>query len=90
MRLYERKLKDLETALGEDHNLVVLSGKVPGEQGNGQLPRLIREYQKELREQAQELGAHIYAEKPGHLRLRVEDLWEEWQATKAAPRAAAG
>ena len=86
MEVYEKRLKDLETALGEDHNLVVLHGKVLVEPEIGQLPRLIRKYQKKLRDNALELGEHIYEEEPGHFSRRVQHLWDDWQATKTAAR----
>ena len=89
MQIYEKRLKDLETALGEDHNLVVLHGKVLAEPEIGQLPRLIRKYQKELRDNALALGEHIYEEKPGHLSRRIQQLWDGWQATKTAGAKAA-
>lgn len=89
MRMYEKRLKDLETALGEDHNLVVLHGKVLVEPEIGQLPRLIRKYQKELRDNALDLGAHIYEEKPGHFSRRVQQLWDGWQSTKTTGAKAA-
>jgi CHAD domain-containing protein len=86
IEVYEKRLKDLETALGEDHNLVVLHGKVLVEPEIGQLPRLIRKYQKELRDNALDLGEHIYEEKPGHLSRRLQHLWDDWQSTKTAAR----
>jgi CHAD domain-containing protein len=72
MRVYEKSLKDLETYLGEDHNLVVL-GKQPE---IGPLVRLIRKYHRELRGSAFALGEHIYQEKPGQFTRRVERLWD--------------
>jgi CHAD domain-containing protein len=89
IEIYEKRLKELETALGEDHNLVVLHGKVLVEPEIGRLPRLIRKYQKELRDNALDLGEHIYEEKPGHFSRRVQHLWDVWQSTKTAGAKAA-
>jgi len=86
IEVYEKRLKDLETVLGEDHNLVMLREKVRAEPGIGQLPRLISKYQRELRDNALKLGEHIYEEKPGHLGRRIQHLWEGWQSTKTAAR----
>lgn len=84
MRVYEKRLKDLETALGEDHNLVVLHGKVRVETEIGQLPRLIRKYQKELRDNALALGEHIYEEKPRRFTGRMRRMWDAGEAAGLA------
>lgn len=89
IREYEKSLKDLETALGEDHNLVVLHEKVQPDPEIGRLPRLIRRYQKELRGNALALGEHIYEEKPGNFARRIQRLWDDFRSlstTKTAAR----
>ena len=89
IRVYEKSLKDLETALGEDHNLVVLDEKVLADPEIGHLPRLIRRYQRELRANALALGAHVYEEKPGHFTRRIQRLWDDspsLSTTKTAAR----
>ncbi|MGC9950785.1 MAG: CHAD domain-containing protein [Bryobacteraceae bacterium] len=90
MPAYERRLKDLETWLGEDHNLVVLQERVMAEPGfYGQKPeialfvRLIGKYRKELRANALALGGRIYHEKPGNFTRRIE---RQWDATRTAAR----
>jgi CHAD domain-containing protein len=82
MPAYERRLKDLETCLGEDHNLVVLQERVmaePGFYGSeleiALLVKLIGKYHQELRENALALGARIYQETPGHFTRRLEHLF---------------
>jgi CHAD domain-containing protein len=72
MRVYEKSLKDLETCLGEDHNLVVLS-KQPE---IGELVRLIRKYHQELRDNAFAVGERIYEEKPSRFTNRIARLWD--------------
>jgi len=83
MPAYERRLKDLETWLGEDHNLVVLQETVMAEPGFfGPAPeirlfaKLIGKYRKELRGDALALGARIYGHKPGHFTRRIQRQWD--------------
>jgi len=87
MRAYEKSLKDLETCLGEDHNLVILREKVladPAFYGSGEevrlLAGLIGQYHKELRDNALSLGARTYEEKPREFTRRMQHLWEVWEA----------
>jgi CHAD domain-containing protein len=94
MQAYEKSLKDLETCLGEDHNLVILREKVlaaPAFYGSGEevglLARLIGRYHKELRGNALALGARIYEEKPREFTRRMQHRWEAWEADpKSEPR----
>jgi CHAD domain-containing protein len=92
MPAYERRLKDLETWLGEDHNLVVLEKKVMAEPGfYGREPeialfvKLIRKYHRELRGDALALGARIYGEKPRQFSRRMRRMWDARQAQRATP-----
>jgi hypothetical protein len=92
MPAYERRLKDLETWLGEDHNLVVLQEKVMAEPGfYGRQPeialfvKLIGKYHKELRGNALALGKRIYDEKPRQFARRMRRMWDAGQAQKATP-----
>jgi CHAD domain-containing protein len=73
MQEYEKSLKDLETALGDEHNLVVLRQQP----GIGPLNGLIRKYRGELRDRALALGERIYDAKPSHFTRRVRCLWDE-------------
>lgn len=86
MDAYEKSLKDLETWLGEDHNLTVLRDKIavePGFYGKQQdialVFDLISRYQKELREKALPLAERIYEEKPREFMRRIKRLWNIWQ-----------
>ena len=92
MPAYERRLKDLETWLGEDHNLVVLEEKVMAEPGfYGREPeialfvKLIRKYHRELRGNALALGERIYDEKPRQFTRRMRRMWDARQAQRATP-----
>lgn len=86
MRAHEKSLKELETCLGEDHNLTILREKVladPASYGAGAeiglLLKLIRRHHKELRANALALGARIYEEKPRQFTRRMQHLWDAWQ-----------
>jgi CHAD domain-containing protein len=76
LRAHEQSLKELESHLGEDHNLVVLREKVAAEPDAGPLLRLIRKYHGELRAKAFALGERIYDEKPSHFTERIQRLWD--------------
>jgi CHAD domain-containing protein len=84
---YEASLKDVETWLGDDHNLVLLRDlliREPDLFGNTKsielVADLIEKQQKELRANAESLGGRIYQEKPRHLARQMRRLWEEWHS----------
>lgn len=86
MPAYERRLKDLETWLGEDHNMVVLEERVRAEPFYyGKAPeialfvKLIGRYHKELRGDALALGARIYGAKPRQFTSRMRRMWDAGQ-----------
>lgn len=81
-KAYEKNLKDLETWLGDDHNLVVLREKISsdpivyGSQQDVDLfLELIGKQQRELRHSAVTLGNQIYHDKPGQFTSRMRSLW---------------
>ena len=83
----EKSLKDLETWLGEDHNLVVLSERLttePSKYGNKRelesVLRSSRDWQTELREKALSLAERVYEEKPGEFIRRMKHLWQIWKS----------
>lgn len=87
LQVYEKSLKELETWLGEDHNLVMLSEKVlaePAFYGRAEdirvFGRVIEKYHKALRGNALAAGARIYEEKPRQFTRRTQHLWDAWQA----------
>lgn len=98
MPAYERRLKDLETWLGEDHNLVVLREKVTSEPNFYSSPaqmamfvRLIGKYQRELRASALELGGQIYEPKAQEVVKAMRKMWDARagaQCKSSAPRRA--
>ncbi len=86
MQAHEASLKNLETWLGDDHNLVVLCGKLHdepekyGEANDVQLClTLAGQHQKELRENAMSLGERVYEEKPRQFTRKMSDLWDAWR-----------
>jgi CHAD domain-containing protein len=86
MQALEKSLKDLETWLGDDHNLVVLQSQLTdgppafGKDGDIEtLIGLIGKYQKELRDNALSLGERIYQVKPRDHVRRMKELWDAWQ-----------
>ncbi|MDP9053446.1 MAG: CHAD domain-containing protein [Acidobacteriota bacterium] len=86
MKPYEKSLKDLETWLGNDHNLAVLRERIvaePGLYGKQNeidlLLDLIDRYQKELRDQSLALADRIYEEKPRALTRHMNHLWDTWR-----------
>lgn len=83
---YEKSLKQLEDWLGSDHNLVVLRDKVTAEPEFYGSPEdieafldVLARYEKEMRGQALEMGARVYAESPGQIARRMQRLWDAWQ-----------
>jgi CHAD domain len=83
---YEKSLKDLETWLGNDHNLVVLREKIVAEpaffgkqKDIGLTLDLIDKYQKELRDKSLSLAERVYEEKPRDFTRRMQHLWDTWR-----------
>ena len=86
MIAYEKSLKDLETWLGNDHNLAVLRERIVAEpafygtrEETDLLLDLVDRYQTELREASIELAGRIYAEKPREFVARMHHLWDAWK-----------
>ena len=90
---YEKSLKDLETWLGDDHNLVVLRERIsaaPTAYGAAKTTdlalQLIGKYREELRANALSLGERIYAEKPEHFRCHMRGVWDAWKSQPKSPK----
>jgi len=86
IRASEKSLKDLETLLGNDHNLFVLRETIMADPASYGVKKdvdltlhLIGTYQKELREQSLVLAARIYDEKPRAFTRRMAGLWDTWR-----------
>jgi CHAD domain-containing protein len=86
MVAYEKSLKDLETWLGNDHNLAVLRERIVAEpafygtrEETDLLLDLIDRYQTELRDNSLALAERVYAEKPREFVARMSHLWNAWK-----------
>ncbi len=86
MQAHEASLKELETWLGDDHNLVVLTEMLndkPDEYGGKKVVQVFLAaaglHQKELRENSISLGERVYAEKPKRFVESIALLWKPWQ-----------
>jgi hypothetical protein len=83
---YEKSLKELETWLGDHHNLEVLKATLTahprqfGRSANIQLCLdLAAKYQKELLANSLSLGERVYEERAREYRTRMGHLWDSWQ-----------
>lgn len=83
LRHEEKELHELETALGDDHNLLILREHLeahPKAFGGKKLVQrslqLIKQRESELRAKAEALGQEVYAHKPKEF---VELLRAEWE-----------
>jgi len=82
IRAYERNLKELETALGDDHNLALLRERLAIAGNTLELMSLfaaIDRRQAALRACALELGDRLYGQKPAEFVDQVRQSWEAWQ-----------
>jgi len=94
-RAREESLKDLETWLGEHHNLEVLSARLAAAAVNQRQPDeaefcqgLIREMERELRHKALALGHELYRDPPELFRRNLLELWRPRRARAPRRRAA--
>lgn len=91
MQAHEASLKELESALGEDHNLCVLSDRLRdspqlygGKAAVKALEKRIDSAQKELREKSLLLAERVFAERPGAFVENVAELWQAWRRQPAS------
>ena len=82
----QKSLHELETWLGDDHNLVLLCERLRTEPakygGNEQVHlflALAAERQANLRANAIAMAQRLYEEKPGDFMRRMKNLWRTWQ-----------
>jgi CHAD domain-containing protein len=86
MQAYEKTLNDVQSWLGDDHNLVLLREQIvaePDSYGSDKdidlLLKVAAKYQKELRDGARSVGKRVYyEEKPRQFVQRMRQLWDEW------------
>ncbi len=92
MKAHESSLKQLETWLGDDHNLVLLREKLQnkpedfgGEAVVTAFLSLVEQHQQELRENSISLGHRVYAEKPSMFVRNLVPLWDVWRKRGSEP-----
>jgi CHAD domain-containing protein len=92
MSAYEKKLKDLEDWLGDDHNLVVLRETIMSDPAAYGKPKdielvleLIEKRQKKLRKRSISLARRVYDQNPRAFNRGVERLWDIWRERKLVP-----
>ncbi len=84
-RSYERGLKELETWLGDDHNLAVLRERVAASGNAADLSALltvIDAREKLLRDRAVRLGQRLYAQTPREFVRHAEKLFDVWNVPR--------
>jgi CHAD domain-containing protein len=78
LRLDERRLTKMETALGDHHNLAVLKTKILGSNGVDDFLGFVDKRSSQLARRALGLGILIYRKSPGKITKRLGKLWQEW------------
>jgi hypothetical protein len=93
LKARETALDDLQTWLGDYHNLVVLREKLQAEAdlygGSDNVllfTAIMEQYGNELREKSLALGVKIYEQKPKLFVRDMSNLWDAWHAEKARKR----
>lgn len=83
---YEAAARDLESKLGDDHNLVVMRDTIlekPEAFGKGEdidaFLKIVDNHQKKLRSECRTLADRLYSEKPKLWRRRIELCWTAWK-----------
>jgi CHAD domain-containing protein len=89
------KAHELADHLGDDHDLIVLSQKLPevfGTEGNGaqgaEWSRLIQRRRGELQQDALRLGDELYRDRPKAFVRRLKAYWKAWRAGQKAEQLA--
>lgn len=84
---YEAAAKELESKLGDDHNLVVLRNTIlekPDDFGTQEDVKafldVVDKRQRELRSESRSLAERLYGDKPKLWRRRIERCWSAWKA----------
>jgi hypothetical protein len=86
----QASLRDLETYLGDDHNLFVLQETIVADpdfygsaKGTVRVLELIPKYQAELRKKALSLGERSYKETPAQFVKRMKQFWNSQHVVHA-------
>jgi hypothetical protein len=75
MDAYGSVLKDMQTWLGDDHNLAVLREAIGDDQSLRTLVPVIEKHQAKLRERASISGVRVYGAKPKQVAGTLRFLW---------------
>lgn len=75
MEAYGGVLKEMQTWLGDDHNLTVLRETIGNEQSLSVLVPIIEQHQAKLRGRALVAGARVYGAKPQQIARTLKFLW---------------
>lgn len=93
---YVKQLEELETRLGDDHNLVVLCQRLrqqyaapSSRAGVADVVRVAELEEARLRGEALAIGAAVFHERAGSTVRRLKVLWRRWRAG-AGPEPASG
>ena len=84
-RSYERGLKELETCLGDDHNLAVLRERIAASENAADLVSLLTVIDARetlLRDRAVRLGQRLYARKPREFVRHAEASFNAWNVQR--------
>ena len=84
LSFYQQDLKDLETYLGDDHNLAVLRQRVAGENDLQFFWSAVENDQSTLRSSAVLLGQTIYHDNPAVFIRQLRNLWQAWAQDREA------
>jgi len=80
MRARAHELSVLSDLLGDDHDLADLITALPDDDALTPLRRLCDHRRRALQDQAFDLGARVYVEKPGAFEKRMKRYWKIWHA----------
>ena len=87
---YEAAAKDLESKLGDDHNLVVMRATILGkpdlfgkEKDITAFLKIVDNHQKKLRSDCRTLSDRLHSEKPKRWRRRLKLCWTAWKEEQA-------
>lgn len=87
---YEKSAEELESKLGDDHNVVVMRNTIlekPDRFGKQEEIKafldILDEHQQKLRSEAKALARPLYSDSPKRWRRRLETCWKAWKRNEA-------
>jgi CHAD domain-containing protein len=83
---YGDAAKELESKLGDDHNLVVVRNTILEKPDNfgkeediSAFLKIVEDHQQKLRSESRSLATRLYSEKPKYWRRRLDLCWSAWK-----------